>query len=196
MANMYVLGGGSSKRMHLDKVNLFLGNLLVVDILYNNLYSLFENHYLVINNSINAKSKKYHIIYDCFNLRAAINGIITSLKNTNNYKNFICACDMPFIKKELVSFLLSYDGYDVVIPKNKDGLFEPLCAVYSKDFLNIAEFYFYKEEFSLNKIIRNSNFKEIEAEEIKKYDDKYVSFINFNSIDDMEGFYEQIREKC
>jgi len=47
--------------------------------------------------------------------------------------NFVLSCDMPFVSKELIRYILSKkEGYQAVMPIN-NGFAEPLCAYYRKD---------------------------------------------------------------
>ena len=67
-----------------------------------------------------------------------LGGIATALANAQSKWCLILACDMPFITKEWLAFLLSHSvqtesespkPLDVIIPETSRGL-EPLCAIY------------------------------------------------------------------
>lgn len=184
--NLYVLGGGLSKRFKKDKLLIKFKNKFLIDILFDEIGSLFDNHYLVLDQFKNFQNSKFNLLQDIYNIKTPLNGIITSLQSSNTDKNFICACDMPFIKKEVVEYLLSFDGYDVVVPY--DGqYFEPLCSVYSKSFLQLAKKCIHDGIFSINNcILFSDNIKTVPFNDLKIYDDKLISFFNINSIDDLK----------
>lgn len=67
-----------------------------------------------------------------------LGGIATALANAQSKWCLILACDMPFLTKEWLTFLLSYSEQsetaaqkptDVIVPETTRGL-EPLCAIY------------------------------------------------------------------
>lgn len=65
-----------------------------------------------------------------------VGGIITCLKHSNNDKNLVIAVDMPYINASFLRFLLSNASKaDLVIPINRKGQHEPLCAVYSRSLI-------------------------------------------------------------
>jgi molybdopterin-guanine dinucleotide biosynthesis protein A len=58
-------------------------------------------------------------------------GIATGLQATKSEYALICACDIPFVKEEVVELLLQRaSGVDAAIPKWNKGHIEPLEAVY------------------------------------------------------------------
>jgi molybdopterin-guanine dinucleotide biosynthesis protein A len=68
-----------------------------------------------------------------------LGGIATALADARSPWSLILACDMPFLTKEWLTFLLGHTAQaadepgtqiDVVIPETARGL-EPLCAVYN-----------------------------------------------------------------
>jgi len=59
--------------------------------------------------------------------------IRTALANSNTENVVLCACDMPFVTRELLQYLLeNIDGNEVVVPQDESGMLEPLCAIYSR----------------------------------------------------------------
>jgi len=50
------------------------------------------------------------------------------------------ACDLPNLQASLLSILISLaEGFDAVIPRTKDGLAHPLCAIYRRTCLPSIE---------------------------------------------------------
>lgn len=61
-----------------------------------------------------------------------LGGICTALRVARNRWNLIVGCDLPFLTREWLEFLISRamaSPADVVIPLNDRG-YEPLCAMY------------------------------------------------------------------
>jgi molybdenum cofactor guanylyltransferase len=58
-------------------------------------------------------------------------GIVTGLQAVKSEHALICACDVPFVKEEVVELLFQRaSGVDAAIPKWNKGHIEPLEAVY------------------------------------------------------------------
>jgi len=63
-------------------------------------------------------------------------GIASALGFSENEVNFVTACDIPDIEVSFVRrMLVEAEGFDIVIPVDKDGRSEPLFAVYNKSVL-------------------------------------------------------------
>lgn len=100
------------------------------------------------------------------------------------------SCDIPLIKKEVISYLIACSmKYDCCIPRWDNGFLEPLCAVYpiqkalikAKENLKI-------NDFKLIKLIDpswNTNFISIEKC-FQPLDKELLSFININTREDIE----------
>lgn len=61
-----------------------------------------------------------------------LGGICTALRVTSHCWNLIVGCDLPFLTREWLEFLIARaldSPADVVIPLNERG-YEPLCAMY------------------------------------------------------------------
>jgi molybdopterin-guanine dinucleotide biosynthesis protein A len=68
-----------------------------------------------------------------------LEAIRTALLNSNSSRVVLAGCDLPFVTSELFSFLLGLQGgHDTVVPLSREGLLEPLCAVYSTDALAVV----------------------------------------------------------
>jgi len=64
-----------------------------------------------------------------------LEAIRTALANSDTQRVVLAGCDLPFVTSDLFSFLLSLEGHQAVVPMSREGLLEPLCAVYSTDTL-------------------------------------------------------------
>ena len=186
MSNLYILAGGRSSRLGFDKTKIKISGVSIIDMIDKNIGTLFNERFIVVKKKDKIITDRFKIVEDISDVAAPIIGIITALQSSSSDKNFICACDMPFIKRELVEYLLDFDGYDAICPYYYNH-YEPLCCVYNKTFLEIAEYYFKNGEFSLHKILENTNVKKVDLEILKRYDQELVSFVNINTMVDLEA---------
>uniref|UniRef100_A0A7C5Z186 Molybdenum cofactor guanylyltransferase n=1 Tax=Caldicellulosiruptor owensensis TaxID=55205 RepID=A0A7C5Z186_9FIRM len=192
MKNLFILAGGKSKRLGFDKLNLKIGNQRVVQIIDRSIGSLFDKKFIVVKKGY-VEFEGFEVIKDRIEIDAPVAGVLTSLMVSETNKNFIIACDMPFVKKELVEYMLGFDGYDAVVPYY-NGYFEPLFCVYSKAFLEKALDLVEKSIFSLSALLQSLNIRRIELDEILRFDPYLESFKNINTQSDLEAANERFRK--
>ena len=67
-------------------------------------------------------------------------GIRQSLRHAAANHVFICACDMPFVRREMVVYLAGFisSNYDAYV-FNNEGRIHPLCGIYSRAVLPVAQ---------------------------------------------------------
>lgn len=81
------------------------------------------------------------VIDDVYRDRGPLGGIHAALTNSQAERNLILAIDLPFIPVRFLEYLLTRaesSGATVTVPC-MGGYFQPLCAVYRKQFLFSAE---------------------------------------------------------
>src|SRR3989338_1265003 len=112
-----ILAGGKSSRMGRDKAFIRFSEGPMIEILINKLSSLFED-LLIITNKPHAY-RKYGIktANDAISGCGPLGGILSALLLSKNKYNFIFACDMPFLNKNLIRYMIGrMKDYDAVIP--------------------------------------------------------------------------------
>jgi len=115
-----------------------------------------------------------------------LTGIHTGLFYTSTPYAFFAACDIPFLKKELVETLVGAiePRIDIVIPETSKG-FEPLCAVYSKRCFKPLEAQLVKNELKIQHVFQKVRVKKIPEDILRKSDPDLRSFYNINTPDDL-----------
>ena len=97
------------------------------------------------------------------------------------------ACDMPFVKEELVRLLWEYAGEpDVVVPRWEKGL-EPLHAFYSKACLEPIRTALSEGGRRIVEFFEEVGVVEVDEEELSQVEDYEESFFNVNT----PGEYER-----
>src|SRR6476659_6752688 len=74
-----------------------------------------------------------------------LGGILTALHHTSTDWNLIVACDMPEISAGFLAGLVEHamqSQVDVVLPFDREGRPQPLCAVYHRRVLPVLEQHF------------------------------------------------------
>ncbi len=127
-----VLLGGASRRMGQNKALLPVGGIPIVQRVIDTLAPLCAEIQLIGNDAEPYLHLDLPIIPDVEPNLGPLMGIYSGLLATDNELNLLLACDMPFASHSLLTHLLTLsDGYDVIIPRTKNGL-HPLCAVYRR----------------------------------------------------------------
>ncbi|HEV2315861.1 MAG TPA: molybdenum cofactor guanylyltransferase [Candidatus Acidoferrales bacterium] len=126
-----------------------------------------------------------------------LGGISTALRVATCEWNLIVGCDLPFLTREWLEFLIARaagSSVDVVIPLNERG-FEPLCAMYRKSARRaIAE----ALEHGVRKItdgLAGLTLASIAPAEWKAFDPCGRLFKNVNTPEDYDEARESLGEK-
>ncbi|MCF8104812.1 MAG: molybdenum cofactor guanylyltransferase [Desulfohalobiaceae bacterium] len=127
------------------------------------------------------------VISDIYKVRSSLAGVHAALVQAENSHVFLSACDAPLLKPELVRHLLACTSSEdeVVVPAS-DEYFEPLCAVYSKSCLPVIESLLDRECLKISNLFSRIRLKKIPYRSLQQYDPRLESFINVNSLQDLE----------
>jgi molybdopterin-guanine dinucleotide biosynthesis protein A len=69
----------------------------------------------------------------------------------------LLACDLPFVDDVLITRLVTYPGSGTVVPVDRDGMVQPVCARYSQDALALARALLEAGERSLRSLLRRDD---------------------------------------
>ena len=172
-----ILSGGESTRMGCDKALVKIENERFIDRLTGELKGFDEIIISAAKRSI-YDDMGFRVVYDENSKIGPIEGIRKVLEASENELVFICAADMPFIKKELVSYIAGYisSDYDCYVIADEDHV-QPLCAIYSKAALPVIEELISQGSYRLRKVLDRMRTKYITLEH-SCFDKKVVRNIN------------------
>jgi molybdopterin-guanine dinucleotide biosynthesis protein A len=182
-----ILAGGLNTRFKgKDKALIHVGRKQVIDRLSDIFCDLFDEKILVTNNPIKYIAWDFKLATDIFPIRSSLTGIHASLFFTTNPYVFVTACDTPFLKKEIVEFLIGNieAGVDVIIPETDAGL-EPLCAVYSTRCLKPVEHNIRQQKLKIQQFFNTVRVKKIPEKDLRSKDPDLISFFNINTPADL-----------
>lgn len=172
-----VLAGGKSTRMGQNKALLQLNDRRFIDRITDELSTFNE---VLISAAAKGTYEElgFPVVYDEHEDIGPIEGIYRILKEAKEEYVFICAADMPFIKKELVSYMAEFisSDYDCFCLMDEEHI-HPLCAIYSKRMLGLIEELIAKGQYRLMNILNGVRTKYIRLE-MTCFDKKIVKNIN------------------
>jgi molybdopterin-guanine dinucleotide biosynthesis protein A len=176
-----ILSGGKSVRMGENKAFIEIEGVPIIHRINNLFKELFQETIIVTNQKdlfSNFESKIYN---DLLPNKGALGGLYTGIFFSNFHYSFCVACDMPFIKKSLVQYLLNLiKEDDVIVPKTSDGL-QPLHAIYSKNCLTPIKKVIDQGKYSIIDFYDLVKVKVVQENEFIAFDPLRESFINVNT---------------
>ncbi|OGW76853.1 MAG: hypothetical protein A3I73_05670 [Omnitrophica bacterium RIFCSPLOWO2_02_FULL_45_16] len=122
--------------------------------------------------------------------RGPLGGIYSGLLASDSFYNFVVACDMPFINKPLIKYIIeNREDYDVVIPKI-GGRIHPLFGVYSKNCIPAIEETLKHDRLEVRSIFSKVKARFLSRRQIEKFDKNMLSLLNINTPDELRRIKE------
>ena len=116
-----------------NKAFIQIEGVPIIKRIYDLFKELFQEVIIVTNQKDLFSDFDSKIYSDLIPDKGALGGLYTGIFFSSFRHSFCVACDMRFIKKSLVQYLIkTIKDEDVIVPRTKDGL-QPLHAIYSKD---------------------------------------------------------------
>jgi molybdenum cofactor guanylyltransferase len=188
-----ILVGGRSSRLGREKLAEVIAGKSLIERAISRLSPLSQEILVVISQK-QARSSLSSYTYpgtktvvDLYPETGSIIGIYTGLVHSSNFLNVIVACDMPFLNLELLRYMVKVArGFDVVIPRIGDKMWEPLHAVYSKNCIEPMENLVERGNFKIAGFFDSVKVRYVEKEELDRFDPERLSFFNINTEADLK----------
>lgn len=187
--NGYILAGGKSSRMGTDKGLLLIEGKAMIEYVIEQMQSVFDNLVIVSNNP---EYEKFglKVIPDLIKDIGPAGGIYTALNHSDSQLNFIVSCDMPFVTKEAIEFIVANTNESKIVLLENHGKLEPLFGVYSKDCTEKWLQLIQQEKVKLQDMVLNFKLKTILIENNEIFAATF--FKNINTKADYNNILNQI----
>lgn len=180
-----ILAGGQNLRMGENKAFLEINGQRIIDRTRRLFQELFAEVILVTNSPWGFLDLNLRLVADLLPGKGALGGIFTGLFHSSYSHACVVACDMPFLNKEMISYLISLAAkYDIVIPKTDDGL-QPLHAIYSQKCLPHMENLLRQGNLKIIDFFHLVRKREVLMKELIIFDPLLKSFFNVNTPEDL-----------
>ena len=197
-----VLAGGKGLRLGYDKTLETVGNRSLLQWVVFNLSS-FNSDIIIVTATEQSFPQfigypKLTIVADTYPGKGPLAGIYTGLAVSDSLYNLVVACDMPFLNRALLSYMIQLSvNFDLVVPR-LGNMVEPLHAVYSKGCLASIECLLKQGNLEVRELFKLVRVGYVEAEEINRFDPNHLSFFNVNTEGDLERARELVKsdDKC
>ncbi len=180
-----ILAGGKSSRMKRHKCLISFENKKIIDMIVGNLKEIFEELFIVTNFPEVYFYTGITLLGDIYPFRGPMSGIHVAMKNSM-YDVFVFACDMPFVKREVIHSLSETHikkSNSATVPSYNNKTY-PLPGIYSRKLLDELERLILEDKLSMNRFLNDIGAETIEVANLDK---KGLSFININTEEDLEN---------
>ena len=181
-----ILAGGSSIRFGQNKAFMDIDGIRLIDRTVETMKNIFEQVILVTNEKEHYEYIGIPIIKDLIKGLGPIGGIYTGLMSISNQAGFFVACDMPFINKQLIQYMVDIKGnHAAVVPMVANNI-EPLHAIYSKSCLETIKKLINSNTYQVRLSYEKLPVRYIKEDEIKQFCAPSKTFLNINTPDEFK----------
>ncbi len=184
MTQAVILAGGKSSRFGSDKAFAKYGDSTFVESVFVCMKKIFDRIIIVTNNKGLYSGFDAQVVEDIIPGRGPLGGIYTGLKTAISRRIFAVACDMPLLREDFISYMVSMEEGDVIVPKI--GPFtEPLHALYSKSCLTHIEKQLKEDDNRIQSFFSKVQTVYIKEDVLRKFDPELKMFFNVNEKKDI-----------
>jgi molybdenum cofactor guanylyltransferase len=182
-----ILAGGENKRLPMTKGFLELKGRKIIESTIGLLKEIFASVIISTNTPESYFYLGFPMVGDVMNYKGPMTGIFSALAALEEPEIFVTACDMPFIRPDLIRYIVGRwsNTWEAVIPIF-DGKPQPLLGIYSKKLLPRMEESIEKHIGGLRAFLNTREVQYIEEDQVRLIDQEGRSFVNINTIQDYE----------
>ena len=183
-----IIAGGLSSRMGRDKAFLELGGLTLIERVIAASADLGQSETLLIaNKPDDYRHLGLEIYRDILPDKGSLGGIYTALARATTPAALVLACDMPFVKQELLRFMIAqFDAEtDIVVPR-VDGYPQAMHAIYRKTCLAPIRAQLDENRLKIIRFYDKMRVAYLDEADYAPYDAEARSFTNLNTPAELE----------
>lgn len=160
-----ILIGGKSSRMGCNKAFLNIENKTFLQKIAEELKE-YDEILVSVDYIEKYRELPYMLVEDSIKAIGPIEGIHQILLQARNEYVFICAVDMPFLKREMVDYITEFisSDYDCYVVCDQKRI-HPLCAIYSKKVVSAIEALMEAGQYKLMELLKCVRTKYIRLEQ-------------------------------
>ncbi len=175
-----ILAGGKSRRYGKNKALVDIDGIPLIQRVLGVMKSLFPSVILITNTPETYAFLDIPMYEDKIKGLGPLGGIFTALGVIPENAGFFVACDMPFLNRDLIRYLVAVrQDFDVVVP-NLSGMFESLHALYTIKCLPEIEKLIHAGMYQTIQLFQKVSVRYVDGSEIRKFDPELRSFSNIN----------------
>ena len=169
-----------------DKAFIEINGVPIILRVFAVLDRLFRETIIVANQKETYAELNIPVYSDLVPGQGALGGLYTGLLHSTFPYSFCVACDMPFLDRALIEYLLTrIDQYDAVVPRTSDGL-QPLHAIYSKQCLEPIRHLLDLEKTKIMDFYPLIRLQIVDEKDFLTLDPERKSFTNVNTPEELQ----------
>jgi len=182
----FILAGGKSTRMGADKAFVALDGRTLLARALELARSVTQNVGIV------GEAEKFKafapVVEDVFPGCGPLGGIHAALRASQTELNLILAVDMPFVPPALLPFLITRARSSTakVTVARAGGGWQPLCAVYRREFTDAAEKALREGRYKIDALFDEARTQVVSEEELEAGGFSASVFRNLNTTEELE----------
>jgi len=181
-----IVAGGKSTRMGGTKCFLEVGGVPVIERQIAVLREIVPEILIVTNEPAKFLHLGIPLVSDLFFRCGSVAGIHAGLFNSPGERILAVACDMPFVRPEVLRHIAERDrSADVAVPRVGE-YYEPLMACYSRRCLRHIERSMRAGKKRIVEFFSGVKVREIPEEELRRFDPDLLCLWNVNTPEDLE----------
>lgn len=189
-----ILAGGENRRFQSHKALAEIKGRRIIEAST----ELLIKHFTAVYISTNTPELFFYLglplIGDVVEQRGPISGIYSSFISTGAPELFFMACDMPFIKPEVIEVIKKkFHEQDAVLPMHK-GLPQPLLGIYSRRLVPKLAERIQQKKMAMWDLLRGITVQFVPEEEMLRVDPEGKTFVNINTLEEYRNLSVDIRE--
>lgn len=178
-ATLAILAGGKSSRMNYNnKAFLAYKNVSFIERIIE-AGNAFNEIIIIANDPTLYAHLGKRVIGDVYKQCGPLSGIHAALVAAETEHVVCVACDMPFLKEELLASLAAYQGTKKAVIPEYEGRLQPLCAMYRKELAEVFATYLKEGQFKLQQILQEIDIEKMERIEQRAFQKE--DFLNVNT---------------
>lgn len=175
-----ILAGGKSRRYGRNKALVTIDGIALIERVLAVVQSLFQHVIIITNTPEEYAHLKLPMHEDIIKDLGPLGGVYTALRSIPTEAGFVVACDMPFLNRELIQYMIEIRGnFDVVVPRI-DGFIEALHALYGKRCLPVIKRLIEQKHYQIIRMFPHVSVRHVREAEIRHFDPDLKSFLNIN----------------
>lgn len=184
-----ILAGGRSRRLGRDKAVEPFGGQPLIRRVIERVAPLTDEIVVVVADAARGQAlpldADHRVALDIYPDGGSLGGIFSGLSAAANDWGLVVACDMPFLNRLLLEYMLGLRGdCDAVVPQ--PGAFpEPTHALYSRACLPHIEARLQANDLKISGFFEDVRVRYLDEGEVRQFDPQLLSFFNINSPEDL-----------
>lgn len=193
MVSIAVLAGGQSTRMGQNKAFLKIDQHVLIERVLAAVRPLTDDLFISTNAPEEYESFGLRLVADIYPGKAALGGIYSVIEAARNEHVLVVACDMPFLNRRLLAYLIELaPTADVIAPLINPPQPETMHAIYSKTCLPSIKTRLQANKLRIIGFFDQVLVRYVGRDELAKFDPNFDSFMNVNTPADWHAAKKRI----